>query len=267
MPVSMINDPDAAVPLMWAREMIRDLDESLSGISSAGVILKGKKKEEVSKLIVDLSMEFQIMSGKASFVAVEEREEKDKTRDDAVILRVPAQLTKGWGGVDDTILCCTESSAAYEQNIDTGPEPQGRIRYSRESVSRRQPSMQPSLLKKRISSQDDESIIVDLLKLQLPEGGFKIDANAATTLQMSVQQLHKLANDLQTSHGADKYRLLSTAIVLAIFEIRYEGFKEIWEIAARKSSDWLDAEIARVAPEMRGFLLKDWAKQFISDRK
>jgi Ca-activated chloride channel family protein len=86
-----------AVPLLWARETIRDLEdgqESRPGSRQSRPEKDGRRRERV----IELSRRYGILSSETSFVGVEERDEADRTKDPAELRKVPIALTAGWGG-------------------------------------------------------------------------------------------------------------------------------------------------------------------------
>ena len=84
------------VALLWARERIRDLEEGNDAKLGSRQIRK--QKESRDKTIIDLSKDFNLLSQLTSFVAVEEREEKDQATGEMVLREVPALVTVGWHG-------------------------------------------------------------------------------------------------------------------------------------------------------------------------
>jgi len=89
--------PGVAIPQLWARERIRDLEES----DRAG---RGSRQEDRKRLhwqadVLEISKRFGVMSSLASYVAVEERSDADRTQEQAELRKVPVLVTVGWHGL------------------------------------------------------------------------------------------------------------------------------------------------------------------------
>jgi len=97
-------DPVAAgkeglpVGALWARERIRDLEESGGEVDARGSRQKERKRDRTKKTIIDLSKKYGVLSRFTSFVAIEKRQEKDKVTGDTVLRKVPVLVTAGWHG-------------------------------------------------------------------------------------------------------------------------------------------------------------------------
>ncbi len=86
------------VPILWAREMIRHLEET--GGSARGSQQRRKSKEDRTRQrIVELGTGYGLMSSATSYVAVEERSAEEKTLEQAELRKIPIALTVGWGGM------------------------------------------------------------------------------------------------------------------------------------------------------------------------
>jgi Ca-activated chloride channel family protein len=90
------NHENLPLPLLWAREKIRDLEESGD---ERGSRQADRKKSKQQQAIVEISKRYGVLSQSTSYVAVEQREEKDKTTGEVVLRRVPALVTVGWHGM------------------------------------------------------------------------------------------------------------------------------------------------------------------------
>lgn len=95
-PVDLERAPaDTLVPTLWARTRIEELEMERAPRGSNQ--RRGQSDRRVGK-IVELALRYNLMSKHTSFVAVEERQESDRTTTQAELRRVPIALTKGWGG-------------------------------------------------------------------------------------------------------------------------------------------------------------------------
>ncbi|MFU8858611.1 MAG: VIT domain-containing protein, partial [Deferrisomatales bacterium] len=84
-PVKPWDGARAAVPQLWAREAIRDLEEGGSGGSRQAE----RRTDALRGRLLELSRRYGVVCRETSFVVVEEREETDRTTGEAVLRRVP----------------------------------------------------------------------------------------------------------------------------------------------------------------------------------
>ncbi len=91
MDITDSNDENVPVPILWARERIKDLEESRGGLEERGSRQKERKTDRLKEAILDLSKKYSILSQSTSYVAIEERKEKDKTTGDLFSGRYPCQ--------------------------------------------------------------------------------------------------------------------------------------------------------------------------------
>jgi len=88
-----------AIPVLWARERIRDLEESQEALGLRGSRQRERKQEKWKDMVLQLSKKYGILSRSASFVAIENRDEKDKSTGELVLRKIPVLVTVGWHGI------------------------------------------------------------------------------------------------------------------------------------------------------------------------
>ena len=242
--MTKVKSEDSPIPLFWAREMIRDIEEGTHELGVPGTKQKRRKDEGIKEEIKRLSREFGIASRETSFIAVEKRKEHEKTKEETVLLKVPVMLTRGWGGVPSSFnmlnMHCSLSISPISMQwsrYDALPE---------EAVSR-----------KHIDC------MLHLLSLQKAEGGFEIDEEATAMLNTTVSQLRDIAESISIKLEADRFDLLSTALILAILRETFSDQIDIWLGVVSKSEHWLKAEIGRVQPTINGIPLLEWIEEYI----
>ena len=87
------------LPLLWARERIRDLEEGEAAPGKAGSRqLRRNKEKEWKENLLNLSRMYGLVSRFSSYVALEERTEKDKSTGELVLRKVPVAVAVGWHG-------------------------------------------------------------------------------------------------------------------------------------------------------------------------
>lgn len=90
--------PAAAIPRLFAREAIRDLEEGGSAAAGRGSQQRDRKETHVKDSILDLARRYTLMPSQTSFVAVEEREGAAADLPAAELRRIPVALLKDWHG-------------------------------------------------------------------------------------------------------------------------------------------------------------------------
>ncbi len=178
-----IHGNDTQLPLLWARERIRDLEEGTEQ-GEPGSRNYFRKPGGTKDEIIKLSKAFGIISSETSFVAVEEREGEDKAFDDMTIIRVPVMLTKDWGGTQQASML--SASVCY----DIAPL------FMKVSSHASKPDMDSTLDKaeKRPAPDPRLDLLMYILSCQRPEGGFAIDRELANRLGIPHGELKKIAD-------------------------------------------------------------------------
>lgn len=99
--VTVVASADAgAVPVLWARDRVRDLEE---GQGQRRGSQQGRGGDRVKDEIVRLGVTFGLVTSHTSYVAVEHRADADRTTQAAELRRVPLALTAGWGGANEAV--------------------------------------------------------------------------------------------------------------------------------------------------------------------
>lgn len=90
------EDPANVLGVLWARAMIRSLEEQDATGSASSISAPAKDGARV----VALSKQYGVLCGRTSFIAVEHRSENDREQGKPALRRVPNLLARGWGGTD-----------------------------------------------------------------------------------------------------------------------------------------------------------------------
>jgi Ca-activated chloride channel family protein len=268
---------DAPIPILWSRETIGDLEESASEFDLSGSKQVGRKDKKIRERIIDISRTFHILSRETSFIAIEEREERDKASGEPVFIKIPVLLTEEWGGVQHSL----SRVGFFADRRAQSPQYSYSIRNDLSSPIRRrelrgrdrgvdmdflQPAADLPLPLGQLARLDEAyDDIVKLLSMQMAEGGFRIDRQSAKMFGSTITDLKKIAQRLETREDTDKFLLLSTALVLSLLMKRFAHMRDVWSGVIDKSIKWFEDETSRTDPRIDGVLLKDWANRTISD--
>ena len=249
------------VPMLWARERIRDLEEGTAGTSGSKQL--HRKDARIKDTIVALSKEYGILSRETSFIAVEKRPESQRTTGDMVIRKVPVMLTKDWHGVSYLRRpgFAVQADVLYDSapGVCTVVHP-----YQRAS---RLPSVAPSVTPKRAVHEDQHDRLMSILASQRAEGGFALGEDLAYIMGLSYEGLRDCAERIVGQGRFDKWVLLSTIIVLRFLEEEFSGMHAIWYDVTRKSRDSYSAQESRVKPSLDGKDLPNWAIDYVRKNK
>jgi len=268
-PVLELDSESVPLPLIWARARIRDLEEWGEEILASGSRQKERKGKKKDDLIVSLSKEFGILSKLTSFVAVEERKEKDKTTGKLQFRKVPVPVTIGWHGMGRLLAAETMAISCdllpSEHSIDC-------IRYSRARISIDEPlpSMSTNRIAKKIiasipcESKEEKDPVLEILDTQKAAGGLELTVELAKLLEIDLNEFNKAVADLAIESGEiDKTLLLSTAILLKILETDFASERSTWGKIVQKSQDWLGSVVLKYQIEVAGNNIHEWVEIFL----
>jgi Ca-activated chloride channel homolog len=266
-----LGEVDFPIPTLWARERIRDLEESGDALLK-GSRQKERKKDQVKEKIIEISKGFGVLSQSTSFVAVEERDEKDKTEGEVTLRKVPVLLTVGWHGAgrlhapgmvysrDTRTMACMD---AVEISADLGPmpsvsDPDGFL--SRSRVIQRKESIRDKKL----------DLLLHILSLQRPEGGMMLHPGIAGALGIDFDEIQRAAGKItvripilsEWRREIDPVLLLSTAILIQALESNFMDHRDKWERVVGKSRSWLEEIFQRLRPKINGDELMRFANRF-----
>jgi Ca-activated chloride channel family protein len=97
--VRQAEDPANLLPTLWARAMIRTLEEEAGVQQTASISAPAAAGRDRTRLI-DLSKRYNLLCSLTSFIAIEHRSLEDRNTGQPATRRIPTQLALGWGGVD-----------------------------------------------------------------------------------------------------------------------------------------------------------------------
>jgi hypothetical protein len=235
---------------------VRDLEESGELPGEKGSRQRERRQESREKTIIEICKRFGILSQSASYIAVEEREEKDRTTGELLLRRIPALVTIGWHGMGRVvgappsgIVCKMCEAPSIDMDIAMDIDA---ISFSR---------VAPEFGKSRDKKME---ILMHILSLQKAGAGIEMDDKLAVVLGLRLNQLQKTAELIEISMPVDKVLLLSTAILLVILQLHFGNVSGMWTAVVRKSRDWLNDVMKRGNPRIRGIELLLWAREFVN---
>jgi Ca-activated chloride channel family protein len=252
-PIVILDDASSAIPVLWAREAIRDLEEDSEGVSARGSRQTRRKEGVTPKKVIGLSSEFGILSMLTSFVAVEIRPEERKCQDAAELRKVPVMITKDWHAVDSQFCFSTSQSMDLGEHIDISFD-----LCSDEDILFSAPSAIPNV--------DDSqgNLLFKILSLQRAPGGFMLDEDTASRLGISIDALEKQAKTTGGGLTYDTLILLETIIILEVLKTFYTDQEDIWRSVVGKSERWLASELQDKNVLVVGQSLHSFVKELVN---
>ncbi len=258
LPVTDAGSGRIPLPTLWARARIRDLEESPEA-GGKGSRQQRPKSEAWMQEVISLATEFGLSSSLTSWVAVEEREEKDRQTGELVLRTVPTLVTVGWHGIG-SVQGARFGGVAMMQSIAPAPRSPlirdaviSKMVYERASAA-------DSFMPDTNGDTTDTDLLMALLSLQRVDGGFDLDDATLVRLGIKTVEIAKAVTGLPGEKQA-ALRVLHTAIVLAVLEARFADERETWFAAVRKSRTWLKQATDGWGPVAGGTTVAQWAKE------
>ncbi len=280
LPVADAGSGSTPIPTLWARARIRDLEESPEA-GGKGSRQQRPKGEAWKQEVISLATEFGLSSSLTSWIAVEEREEKDRQTGELVLRKVPALVTVGWHGVGSVHGARFGGVVAQSMAAPMMRKAPGRplaASIMRETAMKNDISESfmldaKAFFRRKTSATPPESakptagsgatntdLLMALLALQRVDGGFDLDDAMLTRLGIKTAEIAAAAAGLAGERKAS-LRILHTAIALAVLETRFADVRGTWFAVVRKSRTWLKQATGGQGLVARGKTIAGWAEE------
>jgi Ca-activated chloride channel family protein len=245
------------LPQLWAREKIRDLEESPA---MAGSKQSKRKPEKSRNTVIEISKTYGILSRFTSYLGIEKRSKKDKTSAEVELRKVPTLITTGWHGgrfaAPAAMPLSPKAVFAGIQRQSFPMEKTGMPTYYAEALTQKKAEhLAPKL--------DKTNILLILLSTQQAQGGFIIDEKIAILLGIDLKQITALADEIKFSLSVDHLKLVSTLLVFEIFETHYADEAKTWRAVTQKSRQWLDSILQQEMPAIGGRDAQTWVRDYV----
>jgi len=281
-PVLDAPNNNLPIPTLWARERVRDLEDSVAFTEGSGSRQAERKKESREKTILEICKRFGILSQSASYVAVEEREERKKTTGELELRKIPVLVTVGWHGMGSTsgkfapaashpiVKFAMADSVDYCRVFDASTvEAYAQQRSGPRRRELREDTMigyGESLEMQAADRQRELEFVFQILSSQRAKGGIMLDERLTHYFSLDYKELQHIAEEIEVTVRVDKFLLLSTAILLIVLDTRFTSLSQAWLRMAQKSKDWLMDVVKEGAPRIRGINLMPWVDEFVRKR-
>ena len=279
-PILPVTEERPAIPLLWAREKIRELEDAEAHPSERGSHQKDRKRDSLCRYIIALSKAWGILSRCTSFVAVEEREEQDLTTGEVLLRKVPVPVTMGWHGMaglrqvagfytppppESTPRFCIVEEATSHIYTDSDRE----ASYTRLCCGPARATLDtPSFLymgrADRLDPFDaDFQLVMAILNHQTAKGGFSADEMIAAKLGVDLQKILSISREILPFSENETLTLLWSALLLQVLEQRFPDYRKSWEKAVKKTRKWVEKTIKKQKPTIRGEPLMSWIARYV----
>lgn len=214
-------DADNALPTLWARSMIREIEDASDGVLTSGSMPTAPDNQR----LIHLSKTYNLTCSQTAFIALEHRSIEDRTTGQPALRRVPIQLTKNWGGVDTG----TGMAAMAAPSAAPCPPPHPRISPPAS------PGVRYSLrcCVARASEVVSTDPLITLLSLQDADGHFRDHPLITQLLPTRAQLESTLKKQFTTAEQ------VTTLLVLHLLETQFKDRHPTWKRAAKKAMTWL----------------------------
>lgn len=253
--VTAAREASAAIPALWTRERIRDLEEM---VSQNGSRQRERKAAAVRGEIVRLSKTYGIVSSQTSFLIVEKRLGGDNSTGEIVLRKVPSMLTRDWGGMGavqadmvQTFMAFPNMLFSQKRSLSIGD---GAIRERSAFLDDSSELSCPRLF----LEPEDNSLLYEILDSQRREGGFDVTPAVLNLANLSHGDFTEIARKIRTEKKTDTLVLLATTLALHVLKNLFADRRAEWEAVIKKSEGWLEGEIRRAKPTVEGIPLADW---------
>ena len=247
---------------LWAQARLRELEDgSAGGGSRRGSNQRGRKDQRRGDPILTLALRHGLVSSRTSFVAVEVRDEADRTQQQAELRRIPVALTSGWGDIKRrqvrsrqrprmaSPLAATLSAGLRTLSARQAPRSApadirafSALRMSRASAPASGIDDLLGAVADKLGEACEEACApgggmdhLDLLMLQRADGSFTAGPGLIEYTGLSPDDLTDIASDL----GVDE-AVVATVAALMVLHRDASGRRDEWRRAATKADRWLE---------------------------
>ncbi|MGD9899381.1 MAG: VIT and VWA domain-containing protein [Calditrichaceae bacterium] len=259
--VTEIAPENMPLPQLWARERIRDLEETEL---RSGSQQQKRKLLKSNDMVIELSKEYGILSKFTSYLGIEKRKRSEKTSGEVKLRIIPTPITTGWHNHAKHTHVFSYKKHVYKDmeslNLDETRDFY-KIRNMKQEIFTNQISLS-RLYDKNIGTTD---VLMSLLATQQSGGGFRITEDLARVLKLDLNKIQKLSASIKTAQTVDLFTLLSTVVIFEILRTRFVGQSNMWYAVTEKSRKWLDDVYGNDIPLLNGHELPVWGKTYVTD--
>jgi len=244
---------DEAVPRLFAREAIRDLEEGRGAVVGGGSRQRDRQEARVKDTIVSLATRYALMSSYTSFVAVEKRDAGEASDlPPAELRRIPVALLKDWHGTSAWPRILAKRAAMPAVSRRDLSIPVWRLARTKSSMecafmedaeSMDIESLAFSLTSPAVRFKRDDTGSAELVAFmgrQRADGSWRLDSTTFARVGVPEAKLTAVAVKLRTALAADD-DAVATVLAIYLLERQFSRMDVRWRLAADKAEAWLAA--------------------------
>lgn len=286
-PVVCLKTDESPIPQLWAREMIKEL-ETDNIMRPGSMQTQIKEKSSINK-IIEISKEFGIISSQTSFVAIEERNKEEKTEGEVILKKIPVMITNDWHGIRagaglrisktvPSFPSMNPTSINFYSQINedslssrndtffknAGMMPKSFKSNFAEDSLRAKPAAKDN--KKVILSNDKDELLLRILSLQKPSGGFEINEEILKDIGINYKELEKIAKKIIYNSFDNKFNpfyFIYSAAIIEVLKSKFDDEKDNWEAIIRKTDRWLNEQNIKYKPTIDDEEITVFIKKYV----
>ncbi|MQC24823.1 MAG: VWA domain-containing protein [Chloroflexi bacterium] len=239
------------IAAMWAREKIGALEDQLQG--SQRFSSKDSRSPLVTQLVA-LSKEFNMLTSRTAFIAIEHRSIEERTQGLPAQRRVPIAMPRGWGARDMAANRRFYASARTEDCSVMPPlPPASRAPFGLHFPSLSAPIRSLNQVIRGIFNSvpplipdSQQQQLLELLSRQNADGSFNGNdvAELLNSCGLDVQQAcAKLQSFASRAKASEQSQLVQTLAVLLVLQHSYAALKDQWKRAEKKARQYVELKV------------------------
>jgi Ca-activated chloride channel family protein len=263
-PVRDAPDPAGVLPSLWARAMIRALEEE-DGVQQSATTITARSAK--GKQLIDLSKRYNLLCCLTSFIAIEHRSLEDRNEGKPELRRVPVMLAAGWGGVEaladrsvdaGSLMSSMPAPAQFLSLAPAPPAargggaPAGAGMAAAFGLVRRAfgGGTPPPAQASEAESLAPTDPLIQLLARQDAHGSFESVSAAELRTWAARFDVGAMLNaidelfDQAKLPAAPRSKIRQTLLVLLVLRLTFAGRQATWNRAFKKAVQWITAEAA-----------------------
>lgn len=233
---------NGVIASMWAREKIGELEDQLL---REPLFTGDSQVNPLVTHLVALSKEFNLLTSRTAFIAIEHRSIAERTQGLPAQRRMPIAMPRGWGDLDEaqvqvehaTIFACRmppTPPASYAPFALRRSTPRRSLKQVISGIFNSEQALMPDAQQQQL---------LQLLSRQNADGSF--NGNDAAELLDScglngMATCTKLEAYASQANAAERSQLVQTLAVLVLLQHSYAALKDQWQLAEKKARRYVE---------------------------
>ena len=239
------------IAAMWAREKIGALEDQLQG--SQWSSFEDSQSPLVAQLVA-LSKEFNMLTSRTAFIAIEHRSIEERTQGLPAQRRVPIAMPRGWGARDMAAnRRLYDPARTVDYTVMPPPPPARRVPFGLHFPSLSMPKRSLNQVIRGIFNSEpaftpdsQQQQLLELLSRQNADGSFNGNdvAELLNSCGLDVQQAcAKLQSFASRAKASEQSQLVQTLAVLLVLQHSYAALKDQWKRAEKKARKYVELTV------------------------